>query len=312
MRKNFYTIFFLALLISCQKEFNFPEQAENEVTKKGLKDGRWVEYILSDRDIISGEIELSNDTIDNKNYIGYRLIEYEDGYPKGEIREFYKSDAKCTYFATFNEPARLDKFPKENYIDTIYFENQNFKRKSFYYVDSLYLENHFLNSNGQLSKKNLTILYRKIPSERQKLLNEIDWKFIEKKMPNEFNEFNNLPKIALFYKNQIEITYFSEGKIDTTMSSLSSLDEYLLNIKNEISILKSKSFGKLKNCKCCGKSYYQKTGWQFYEGRAEKYQNLGDSVEKLWAQTLGTVFGTMESYYIYCSMKCASQCGPYE
>lgn len=324
MKKYFSVIALVSLLISCQKEFNSPEQANNEVTSKGLKDGRWVEYILG-MDFLTGKLQLSNDTIDKK-HIGYRLIEYDKGFPVGEVKDFRQSGAKGIYKISINEPARLDNFPQEKYLDTIIFSDKNSKTFFLYYKDSLYLE---IRNYDTLSKKtlqkNISVYYKNIPSERQKLIDEIDLEFL-KKYNSELWDFFKKPGISFNFKRSFDILYLDSGKIDTIKNNNSftkNIDKSLLDLKNEISIAKSKIYGKLVKCNCCNNQFHEKKGWQFINGRAvenssgyyssdpeqmRKQDQLQHAVDKL--SNFLRLLGAKEFYY--CSMKCAAQCGPYE
>lgn len=321
MKKIFFLLTILMLANSCQTEFNSIDQAKNEVNNKGLKNGRWVEYIIA-FDQISGEVKLSNDTIDNKNYVGYRLIEYEDGYPKGRIRAFVKSnEIKFNYLVSLNEPARLDKFPDENYIDTLYFENKNMKEKIFYYHDSTYIERDSIDSSGKLLKKECLIYPKKTPPVIRQLLDEIDWKFAIEHTPynKDFSQLSESEIKSMSLESYTVITYFPEGRIDTTISKNMTLEvvNNLIGMKKIVSKAKARIYGKSKNCKCCGKRFYKRKGWRFDDGRAKQFTKLDGESEKLtqlfWKKTgANRLFGAYGSAYRFCSMKCASQCGPYD
>lgn len=97
---------------------------------------------------------------------------------------------------------------------------------------------------------------------------------------------------------QVENEKKSKTIDDVKVSNISSLNNNTKNSNNTIS--KAKDYN--RSCNCCSKRYNTKSGWEFVNGRAKNFST--------WFGI--SKFREDPKYYVYCSMKCASQCGPYE
>ena len=101
-------IYFLLLLIlaGCsESDFNSKSQATNFVDKNGFRDGKWVDFFDSDKNILK----------DSSDYYSYVLSEYENGKPiKGFIEYFKNGQLKSKgTFSSKNLPVEKSTFPTQ-------------------------------------------------------------------------------------------------------------------------------------------------------------------------------------------------------
>lgn len=312
IRLLIFSIFSAMLIVSCEKEFNTPQQAKNEVSKEGLKDGRWVEYILAE------EKGFVNDTLGDDEIVGYRLIDYKLGFPKSKVKEFYYNGAKKLYNISLNEPARLDRFPIEKFLDTVLYESKNFKKVLFYNDDSVYIESQRFDSiNGSIIEKQIRLLENEIPKERQEVIDKIQWKYLSSNEKEVFELLEKSDILRARYWNIIK--YDAQDKIDTLtyedylsnkLQMEFKTDDFLRSLE-ELSVKqKNKKRGRTYRCKCCGKSYNDKYGWVYRSGSVSQPANdiLYQMVKKKLQNAGFNGNGRQSSF---CSKRCAIYCGPY-
>ena len=94
------------ILAGCsESDFNSKSQATNFVDKNGFRDGRWVDFFDSDKNILK----------DSSDYYSYILSEYENGKPIKRFIEYFKNGqlkSKGT-FSSKNLPVEKSTFPTQ-------------------------------------------------------------------------------------------------------------------------------------------------------------------------------------------------------
>jgi len=100
IKNLFIRIFSLAFILSCNTEFSSINQAKNEVNKKGLREGRWVDFLSVDNGV------LPDTTL---GYDFYFLTEFDNGKIVGDIHVYDKYHGKLQILTPFLEEDFFEK-----------------------------------------------------------------------------------------------------------------------------------------------------------------------------------------------------------
>ena len=131
-RVNIFVLI-LITLISCQNESKTIDFSDikNEYSENKVKTGYWIEYRNQNS-------ELQNEP---KDAVLFRVIEYKNGYPKGEVIEYLPKDSTkyASYKIAINEPNTIYKFNAQTYTDTVFYYDKYGTpiEKNYFYNDSL-------------------------------------------------------------------------------------------------------------------------------------------------------------------------------
>lgn len=303
-----YNLLLLTLIVlaGC-KEFNHPDQAKNEVNSKGIKIGRWIEFIDSANNV---ENEFSPE------FKRYRLIEYDAGYPIGDVKEYHQNDSSlyCKYKVVVDAPNTLIKNNVEKAIDTIYYYDRSgfvskkkITNKKFILVDTIYTE-------GEQSIETSYYLNLTINSRAKAMLDSIDQKFLDAK---ELSSLKSLSSFRMFDIDSFILRVDSIKSIDLGTGikqthpphgSDSLITESIQGIRKLITISESNKSNPLYaegNCSWCGK---------FIPHLKDAYvPTFGGLVSKVGSDLGQASYGlvylasvlSQGEFFGFCSVKCA-------
>jgi hypothetical protein len=133
MNKYLLIVLITLLYYSCEDSSNIIsfDEIKNELTENKRKKGFWIEFKT-----VSGKFSNNND---NSKY--FRVVNYDNGFPKGTIREYFLKDSLLSkkYNAKTLNPNTAYVYNPEIYTDTVYtYDNYGtILEKEFYFNDSL-------------------------------------------------------------------------------------------------------------------------------------------------------------------------------
>ena len=114
MNKYLLIVLITLLYYSCEDSSNIIsfDEIKNELTENKRKKGFWIEFKT-----VSGKFSNNND---NSKY--FRVVNYDNGFPKGTIREYFLKDSLLSkkYNAKTLNPNTAYVYNPEIYTDTVY------------------------------------------------------------------------------------------------------------------------------------------------------------------------------------------------
>lgn len=337
----------ILILYSCSSEFKDKSQAKNEVNKKGLRDGRWVDFFDED----------NNKIIDTTNYTSYLLSEYKEGKPINAFKIFFKNGLikeEGTFLSdslTFGINSLPNKFINK-YIDYSQ-DGKILEIKSFNELGNI------IEAQYNFKQDTLRLVYKYSLAKQNKFeaitINEkesktvfqyadVSWFDDENNFPNEFhdNVIKNYKKV--FSKtdnlNEIQKTYykiltniFYDKQTTFYSSSMTSLNKISgkeevtdmkeLNIKsykawksNKTAVASNGSGGEVKSCRYCGRSFYKNQGYVVGLG-ISCAKNYSSAINEIAiaanaGYSKSNISQLMSAYNLgqyYCSRRCVYESG---
>ena len=133
MNKYLLIVVITLLFCSCEDTSNIIsfDKIKNELTENKRKKGFWIEFKT-----VRGKFSNNND---NSKY--FRVVNYDNGFPKGPIREYFLKDSLLSkiYNAKTLNPNTAYVYNPEIYTDTVYKYDKygTILEKGFYFNDSL-------------------------------------------------------------------------------------------------------------------------------------------------------------------------------
>jgi len=211
--RNIYILLLLILAGCSESDFNSKSQATNFVDKNGFRDGKWVDFFDSDKNILK----------DTSDFYSYVLSEYENGKPINEFKEYFKNGqikARGT-FSSKNVLVEKNIFPEQligtyieyNYVGDLSYkvnfdENSRVKNKIFFLKkDSVIVSYSYFKDS---SVKSIELIEPKIKT----------YKFLYLKDPLVSNESLKKNYNVKNYKKRIDTNFPTDDK------SLAKFDFY--------------------------------------------------------------------------------------
>jgi hypothetical protein len=345
--KNLLLLFTFLLIISCNSEFKDRSQAKNEVNKKGLRDGRWVDFFDDDNNKIS----------DTTNFTSYLLSEYEEGKPINAFKKYFKNglikeegrflsdsityginslpDKFLNNYINYSEDGRIQEIKLFNELGNILENQYNFKKDTLRLVYKYFptKQNKFEKITLTSANKDAKIIFQ---------YSDTSWYDDENNLPNEFHDF-----VSNFYKKNLSENMTSEEIVKATSkillniylnkqttfycNSMFSGEDKVTDVKqlnlifyktwksNKSSTASnggSGSSGDVKSCSYCGRNFYKNQGYVVGPsiGCAKNYSSAMNAIAfaskaGYSKSNLRQLMADYELGQYYCSRKCVNESG---
>lgn len=348
MKNIFLILIPILILNSCNSEFKEKSQAKNEVNKKGLRDGRWVDFFDED----------NNKIIDTMNYTSYLLSEYKEGKPINDFKKYFKNGLikEEGTFLSDSTSFGINEIPN-NFINKYIIYSQDGKISESKSFNEL---GYILEHQYNFKEDTLRLIYKYFPSKNGKFesitfkdketkvvfqYNNVSWFEDENKFPNDFHDnvcknykkvlsktenLNEIQKISykilsnIFYDKQT--TFYSSSM--TSLNKITGKEEITdmkeMNIKSYKAWKNNKSTvgsngpsgGEIKSCRYCGRSFYKNQGYVVGLGIGCA-KNFSSAINEIAIaanagyskSSLSQLLAAYNMGQYYCSRKCVYESG---
>lgn len=296
---------------------------------KSIKHGQGKVYFSNSNGYIQGYY--LNDKLE-----GYGELVYTNSVFKGNFNNDLKHGQGIELYSDINNKYLYEgefKYGKFNGNGLCIYKNQVHKGK---FLDGKLIEGEILYSTG--NKYSGKFINNKLEGKGTCILSNGD-RYVGEFKNNKFDGYgtmyylNGSEGIGIFSKGilikteeQIKLEKIEKDKQlallvendkksktidDAKVSNASSLNNNIKKSNNTI----TKAKDSFRKCKCCSKKYNAKNGWIFSHNKTWQYSEydllIKGNFEQLIASSLGLEYDKYEKFK-FCSMKCASQCGPYD